>query len=209
MCLISLRGLILALVAVTSCLAADPPFWGGNPVYTVNVSMLYDKPVLRWNFTYYYDWNKKAERYEHHAPQADEMCLLAHPPFTINDFCVATFAEDGWSYIEYPSKNWCCKCENSFGAIKYDWLQTNSTFVGIETVNNVAVTHWTKKGAEVNNYYSTVDRALPVRFFELKSGQPKSWDFDLKTYTTTPHDPDLFKPKCTNLCGGYCPLFRK
>jgi hypothetical protein len=31
----------------------------------------------------------------------------------------------------------------------------------------------------MNNYYSTVDKALPVRFFEIKEGNPKSWDFDL------------------------------
>ena len=83
-------------------LTKTPPIWGGNTRFSVNVSMLNNKPVMRWNFTYYYDSNVKAERYEHQAPQADEMCLMASPPFTINDSCVVTFATDGWSYIEYP-----------------------------------------------------------------------------------------------------------
>jgi len=74
------------------------------------------------------------------------MCLLARPPFTVNDSCDVTFATDGWSYIEYPKHSWCCKCENKFGAIRSDWLKTNSTYQGIETMNNLSVTHWTKNG---------------------------------------------------------------
>ena len=92
--------LILSVIAIAS--SQKPPFWGGNPVYSVNVSFLYNDPVMTWNFTYFYNWNLKAERYEHYAPQADEMCLLADPPFTQNDSCRVTFATDGWSYIEYP-----------------------------------------------------------------------------------------------------------
>jgi hypothetical protein len=130
------------------------------------------------------------------------MCLAGNPPFTKNDACVITFATDGWSYIEYPAHNWCCKCGNKFGAINYNWMKDNSTYIGIETVNNYSVTHWTKQGIELNNYYSTVDKQLPVKFYELKGGNPKSWDFDLKSYNTGPIDPDKFKPKCTKLCGG-------
>ena len=48
-----------------------------------------------------------------------------------------------------------------------------------------------------------------MRFFEIKKGNPKSWDFDLDTYTTGPIDPDKFKPQCSNLCGGTCNLLRE
>lgn len=92
------------------------------------------------------------------------MCLLANPPFTINDSCTVTFATDGWSYIEYPQHKWCCKCENSFGAIRSDWLKDNSTYKGVDIVNNVSVTHWIKTGKSLNNYYSTINGALPVKF---------------------------------------------
>lgn len=61
---------ILALLSINS-FSQSPPIWGGNLQYSVNVSILYDKPVMKWNFTYYYNWKLKAERYEHHAPQAD------------------------------------------------------------------------------------------------------------------------------------------
>ena len=81
--------------------------------------------------------------------------------------------------------------------------------MGTATVNNYTTDHWTKKGAEVNNYYCRSNDTLPVRFFELKGGLPKSWDFDLKTYVAGAVDPALFKAPCTNLCGGDCRFFRK
>ena len=63
---------IFLLFAIFSCsFSQTPPIWGGNMRYSVNVSILYDQPIMRWNFTYYYDWNVKSERYEHRAPQAD------------------------------------------------------------------------------------------------------------------------------------------
>lgn len=101
------------------------------------------------------------------------MCLLAKPPFGINDSCAVTFATDGWSYIEYPQYNWCCKCENKFGAIRSDWLKNDSKYVGTEIMNGVSVTHWTKQGQYLNNYYSTVDQGLPIRFSEIKKGNLK------------------------------------
>jgi hypothetical protein len=59
-----------------------PPTWGGNKVYTVKVGMVNNDPKVNWTFTYYYDWNLKAERYEHEAGQEDEMCLLATTLFS-------------------------------------------------------------------------------------------------------------------------------
>jgi hypothetical protein len=49
--------------------------------------------------------------------------------------------------------------------VRYDWLKANSTYVGIETVDGKAVTHWTKVGQYLNHYYSAVEKELPVRFF--------------------------------------------
>ena len=195
--------IFLALISLSFC--QTPPSWGGNPRYTVKVKMLNDAPVATWNFMYYYDWNLKAERYEHDAPQEDEMCLLPTTSFKKDGIpCVVTFATDGWSYISFPSQNFCCKCSKSFGAVRYDWLKTGSSYVGIETVDGKSVTHWTKQGQYLNHFYSTVDKELPVRFFEIKNGHPKSWDFDLSTYSTGPIDPDKLKPQCTTQCAGYC-----
>lgn len=54
-------ALLVTLAAVVA--AQKPPFWGGNPRYTVKVKMLNNDPIVSWNFTYFYDWNLKAERY--------------------------------------------------------------------------------------------------------------------------------------------------
>lgn len=56
------------LIALISLLAIHlhaqtPPTWGGNPRYTVKVKMQNNDPAVNWTFTYYYDWNLKAERY--------------------------------------------------------------------------------------------------------------------------------------------------
>ena len=63
--------LTLALALITLQEAPSPPFWGGNPQYTVRVLMTNDHPQMQWNFTYYYDATIKADRYEHEAPQKD------------------------------------------------------------------------------------------------------------------------------------------
>ena len=54
-----------------------------------------------------------------------------------------------------------------------------------------------------------MDRALPIRFNEIKKGNLKQWDFDLKTYNAGPFDPSKLQPKCQNLCGGGCSYYRK
>jgi hypothetical protein len=135
------------------------------------------------------------------------MCMLPVTTFKkAGEPCHVTFATDGWSYISFPVRNFCCKCSKSFGSVRYDWLQEGSTYVGIETVNNKQVTHWTKPGNYLNHFYSTVGDELPVRYFETKNGVPKSWDFDLTTYKTGPIDPAKFAPQCTTPCIGQCSL---
>jgi hypothetical protein len=56
-------SIYLLLVLLGFTLTQTPPIWGGNTRYSVDVNILYDKPIMRWNFTYYYDWNVKSERY--------------------------------------------------------------------------------------------------------------------------------------------------
>lgn len=194
--------LLLALACLSYC--QTPPKWGGSPRFTVKVKM-HNNDLVNWTFVYYYDWNIKSERYEHDSPQDDEMCLLPPTSFKKDNLsCEVTFAKDGWSYIAFPSQKFCCKCSNSFGAVRYDWLKEDSQYIGIETIDGKSVTHWTKQGQYLNHYYSTVDKELPVKFFEIIRGSPKFWDFDLNSYTTGPIDPDKFKPQCTTPCGGYC-----
>ena len=136
----------------------------------------------------------------------DQVCQLPNTTSFVKDKlpCDVTFATDGWFYIEFPSENFCCKCSNAFGAVRYDWLQENSTYVGTATVDGKITSHWTKNGQMLNHYYATVDKQLPVKFFQLEYGHPKTWDFDLDTYSTATIDPSKFAPKCANQCPGRC-----
>ena len=56
---------IICLLLLSLTNTQKPPFWGGNPRYSVKVHFTYNKPVAEWNFTYLYDWSLKAERWEH------------------------------------------------------------------------------------------------------------------------------------------------
>ncbi len=55
--------LVVLLLCFCPCLTQTPPYWGGSPRFTVNASMLNNDPAIRWDFTYYYDWNLRASRY--------------------------------------------------------------------------------------------------------------------------------------------------
>lgn len=54
--------LILTIFSVAFS-SPTPPYWGGNPQYTIKVLMTNDDPKMQWNFTYYYDAIIHAERY--------------------------------------------------------------------------------------------------------------------------------------------------
>ena len=117
--------LILASVVILQVVCSSPPFWGGNQRYTVKVDMHRYNNTANWTFMYYYDWSNKGERDEHDGNQNNQVCHLPESvPFNqTHTPCIVTFARDGWLYIEYPAQNYCCKCTNSFGAVRYDWLQ--------------------------------------------------------------------------------------
>ena len=59
-----------------------PPRWGGNNAtlaWSASVAMTdkADAPLHpTWEFEYYYDWTKKASRYEHAAGQHDEVKMV-------------------------------------------------------------------------------------------------------------------------------------
>ena len=84
--------------------------------------------------------------------------------------CNVIYATDGWIYVEFPTDNFCCKCTNTFGGVRYDWLQANSTYVGRTTWNGITVDQWYKIGNPAlgslkNNYYATVGDQRPIRYW--------------------------------------------
>uniref|UniRef100_A0A7S3LTX6 Uncharacterized protein n=1 Tax=Palpitomonas bilix TaxID=652834 RepID=A0A7S3LTX6_9EUKA len=205
---------------VGSVAAPQPPQWGGADKWTAQVNIL---QAYNWTFTYYHDDTVNADRYEHKAPQYDEMCAVGKQPYASNTNldCVVLYATDGWSYINFPSEtDACCKCENSFGAVRGDWLQNGgTTYSGQTTLDDTTVDHWVKSGNQVNNYYCTSDDShLPVRYYEMwKPGEPKEWDFDLTTFSSgsSAFSSSLLSPppsssSCSDLCtSSVCEKYRQ
>ena len=207
--------LLFVIIAISQIVTAQlsPPLWGGVPKFSVMVNLTNPNPVSDWMFAYYHDSNLGAERYEHYPPQYDEMCTDL--PYGSNQQCNVIFATNGWSYLQFPKVDYCCKCENTFGAVRGDWLVQNSTFAGYQMVNNQKCEHWTKRGQYLNHYYCTADsKRVPIMFNELW-GQPptlKQWDFIVDTYKIDSFERSLIDPppKCENLCNSYvCKAYRK
>eukprot|EP00755_Sulcionema_specki_P013390 Sspe_Gene.53855::Locus_29744_Transcript_1_1_Confidence_1.000_Length_2085::g.53855::m.53855 len=176
------------------------PLWGGAKMYRVEVNMtdVSDAPQHpKWSFSYYYNANLRASRYEHHEGQYDEVCGSKR----YGKACTVVMASDGWTYL--ASGGECCKCSKGFlGAVRSDWLADGGHYVGNTTVRGYAVQEWFKQGASDNHYYFTQPHDLPVRYMEHKNGKLKQWDFDLTTYSTAPLPDTLFQQPsgCTARC---------
>jgi hypothetical protein len=203
-------GVLAAIATVMACgvaavvvAAPSPPLWGGVMAFSVRVNMTNPSPVAYWQFDYVHDGTLKAELYRHYPPQFDEMC--ADQPYGSDHECDVLFATDGWSYISFPAAHFCCKCENSFGAVRSDWLFENSTYAGQAVVDGLLCDHWQKQGQYLNNYFDTADsRQLPVRFNEtwgVTIHKLKQWDFLLDTYQPSANDSLLQPPShCSKRC---------
>ena len=204
----------LNIVSLASATIPLPPLWGGVSTFRVLVNLTNPDPITNWLFAYYHDSDLNAERYEHFPPQYDEMCTGL--PYGSDQQCNVIFATNGWSYLQFPKVNFCCKCENQFGAVKGNWMEKNSTFVGVESLLGYQVQHWTKQGQYLNHYYCTNSDKIriPIRFNELWGPKHilKQWDFKVETYNTKPFDRSLIDApqNCENLCtSGVCAAYRK
>ena len=196
--------IFLTILHMTSTLT--PPSWGNSPIYSVSVNLINPQPISIWTFSYYYDasrFNITGSRYNHYPPQFDEMCLDSSLPNSSYE-CDVIYAIDGWTYLLFPTVDFCCKCENSFGSTRFDWLKDGSEFVGIEDIEGVRVEHWQKQGQFLNHYYCDVRDRKPVRFNELWGPNKvlKQWDFISESYRTEAFDDKLIQApeNCLHLC---------
>lgn len=195
----------------------SPPLWGGSDSFRVLVNLTNPSPVSKWMFAYYHSSALKAERYEHFPPQYDEMCM-GLPNVSPDQQCNVIFSYNGWSYLQLPQLQMCCKCENTFGAVRGDWLMENSTFAGYvrDERTGYDTQHWTKWGQYLNHYYCTNDdKRMPIRFNELWGPQHilKQWDFLVESYKVGEFDyKKLLGPpeNCENLCmSDVCKAYRR
>jgi hypothetical protein len=159
---------------VDSTSGVNIPIWGAAKHFNVNVNMTNpsDSPSAPfWTFEYYYDTSGSwtVSRYEFDENQHDEVCRQVRGK---TGKCNVIHAYDKYIYIEFPSDNFCCKCGQSPGAVRTDWLNADSAYKGQSTVNGVKVDEWLKQGASDNHYYASADdEQLPVRYMEHKNGK--------------------------------------
>ena len=117
---------------------------------------------------------------------------------------VTTHAVDGWMYINFPTLHSCCKCTNTIGPVRYDWMQDGGgSYVGVAEVRGMKVDEFLKQGASDNHFYVERDAdQRPVRYMEHKNGMLKQWDFDLASFEPGPSPPGTFDPpkECQNRC---------
>lgn len=128
-------AVIFGLVLLTVGIVADPPtpYWGGNPVWTSRLRVISKNATgeaMNMTATYYYNWNVKGERYDYDDNQNAQMCFQSGVEKWEKVKCNVIYASDHYIYIQFPSSNYCCRCTNAFGGVRYDWLQTNSTYEG-------------------------------------------------------------------------------
>eukprot|EP00218_Dolichomastix_sp_CCMP3274_P016005 CAMPEP_0170153070 /NCGR_PEP_ID=MMETSP0033_2-20121228/54257_1 /TAXON_ID=195969 /ORGANISM="Dolichomastix tenuilepis, Strain CCMP3274" /LENGTH=183 /DNA_ID=CAMNT_0010390259 /DNA_START=31 /DNA_END=582 /DNA_ORIENTATION=+ len=151
----------------------------------------------KWDFLYWYDASDPAtpkDRYSHSKGNGDEVCSTAGfpdgEPCQVYNIGGATWVMDGGR--DYPATK-CCKFElpRAHGAILPDWMQrSGAVHTGHKTVNGVASDVWVAQGAYDNNYAQSLDQRLPagapVRFWELKKGKLKAWDFITSSFVGGP-----------------------
>eukprot|EP01028_Stygiella_incarcerata_P013198 TRINITY_DN81618_c0_g1_i1.p1 TRINITY_DN81618_c0_g1~~TRINITY_DN81618_c0_g1_i1.p1 ORF type:complete len:218 (+),score=35.71 TRINITY_DN81618_c0_g1_i1:78-731(+) len=185
--------------------AHPAPTWGGTKQWKCRVNFTDpDVPTAHhWKFNYYYDATIPADRYEHPAGQADEVCQVKSVPF--GQPCTVINTPDGTAWI--LSGDTCCKFPIKIGPVLYDWVErSNGTWFATEMINNVTSDVWVAEGQYSNYFAQSVDeRHLPVRYWEHKTAAAsslKEWDFMLDTFVAGPVDPELFKPPqtCEDTC---------
>jgi hypothetical protein len=204
----TLKMALLACSVGIVCAATPPvPNWGGNAAhFGFSVEATFTDPADAgpgpnsvWNFTYYYDWKLKAERYDHQKGQHIDVCKVVN---IVDEPCTALSASDGKFYIFSASS--CCQCVASWAPLTMlpDWIsRNNGTYIGRSTQEGVEADGWLVYGASDNHYYTTTDSEQKMlKFSEHKNGKLKQWDVFHHSQETPPASKFSPPPNCNTRC---------
>ena len=185
-----------AVITAFVCVVADPPFpnWGGNAThFAFSVDATFtdtadapEHPV--WNFSYYYDWNLKAERYDHAEGQHIDVCKIVNiPP---GEACTVLAASDGKQYVSSASTG-CCLCIASWTPLTIlpNWINpsNNGTYMGQSMQDGEVADGWVAYGSAANKYYTSTDaKQRMIKFSDNKEGREKQWDIRKYSGATPP-----------------------
>jgi hypothetical protein len=206
----------MLLVAIAcSALSSEPPIpnWGGNAAqfsFSVNATFTdtADAPQHPvWNFSYYYDWNLKAERYDHAPGQHIDVCRVVSIP--AGEACTVLAASDGNQYVSSASTG-CCHCVASWAPLTIlpDWIsRVNHSYLGRSMQEGQEADGWVAYGKSANKYYASTDAEQRfLKFSDNKLGREKQWD--IREYSAETPPPFLFAPppncqtRCPAMAGG-------
>jgi hypothetical protein len=153
-----------------------------------------------WNFTYYYDWNLKAERYDHHKGQHIDVCRVVG---IVGEACTVLSASDGNLYVLSASHG-CCHCVAKWAPLTIlpDWItRNNGTYMGQTKQDGQLVDGWKVMGASANLYYASADaEQRMVKFSDDKLGSLKQWDINEYSRETPPARLFDTPPDCQTRC---------
>ena len=147
---------------------------------------------------WYYDWTNKQFRVDRVNGKFDRYCGVGWYIFR-NAKC-NQYVVNGWRYLHYPEKNYCCKCchaSNGCGIVTPTWFQSGA-YTGKKSVDSVQVNEWNAKGLQDNIYAEVVDTRIPKRIYQAPQSDMV---FDHNSYSEQ-INPAVFTlpPKCDSLC---------
>ena len=168
------------------------------------------------------DSNATYSRYDMDIGQHDIWCKGIEGAPELGERCTILHSIDNWMVISYPDYEFCCKCTQNIGAVRYDWLRNSlSKYEGTvkSDVNGEPfptgvdeADTWFEQGMSDNHYYVTTDKAqTPVRYLEHKNDKLKQWDFIAETYnirddwTASDELPSIFAlpDNCSDRCKAW------
>jgi hypothetical protein len=124
-----LAALTLLVVGATG--APTPPVWGGGPQWSVQVAVNDATSAgPPYSFNYSYNALLNVSMLEHGQGQHDEMCAgITGAPKTAGLPCTVIHASDSWSYIQFPTASFCCKCSPDVGIVSQHWLDVGGEYL--------------------------------------------------------------------------------
>jgi hypothetical protein len=189
-----------------------PPFWG--PTWTAPFNQTITLVTLQYHneVAWYYDSTSQpvgTSLYEHSRGQNDEWCTMVRP--NSDEPCSLLAAADGWRYVIFPETQSCCRACNVSdycGIVRPDWLQTNATYQGPQTIDGATCYGWMKQGGEQNYWYATAS-GQPCLYFEGYPVLPFTsnvWAFHMANFSRSPIDPSTFAVPAGWGCESACNL---
>lgn len=205
------RTIALALAVSSSLAAPSPPFWG--PTWTAPFNQTIIIHQYSWNDTVHWMYDSTtlpvgSSLYAHSRGQNDEICTAVKGHETSEEPCILLMSTDKWRRVIYPDTGECCKVCNTgdyCGIVRPDWLQTNATYEGEQTIAGLDCEGFMKEGGEQNFYYAEKTTQQPCLYYEgypILPATSNYWYFEPSLFSRAAIPASTFAPPagCDSMC---------